>query len=427
MPRNPTGQLYVNRLKGGHVSFGVRFRHGGKRHYVNLGRSDEGLTRRDAERAVEDLMAKVRLGFWQPEEDRPPEPAAPAEVPTFHEFASEWYENLCLEGGARGRGLSEKGREDLLWRLSSHLLPFFAGFRLDRIRVEDVDRYRRAKVTEGRLGPTSINKTLTTLAAVLEVAVEYGHVERNPAKGRRRRLRAATPRRTYLDRAEHVAALLDGAAELDAAGRVVPYRRVLLAVLVFGGLRIGEALDLRWGDVDLAAGRLAVRGTKTDAADRLVELLPVLRDELLAFAAAARVRRADARVFGTSSGAKRSPSNVRNRLLAPAVERADRALAERGAPPLPEGLTPHSLRRTFASLLVALGRDPAVVMRQMGHTTPHMTLGVYAAAMDWSGGERDRLRALVEGCTWAEEGNMGVPSGLSAKAPAALEEPDLAR
>ena len=33
----------------------------------------------------------------------------------------------------------------------------------------------------------------------------------------------------------------------------------------------------------------------------------------------------------------------------------------------------------------------------MGHLTPHMTLGVYAAAMDWADGERDRLRALVEG------------------------------
>jgi len=197
MPRNPTGQLYVNRLKGGHVSFGVRFRHGGKRHYVNLGRSDEGLTRRDAERAVEDLMAKVRLGFWQPEEDRPPEPAAPAEVPTFHEFASEWYENLCLEGGARGRGLSEKGREDLLWRLSSHLLPFFAGFRLDRIRVEDVDRYRRAKVTEGRLGPTSINKTLTLLRQVLAAAARDGYIARNPVDDVRR-LKAAPKPRPFL-------------------------------------------------------------------------------------------------------------------------------------------------------------------------------------------------------------------------------------
>jgi hypothetical protein len=37
------------------------------------------------------------------------------------------------------------------------------------------------------------------------------------------------PRRTYLDRAEHIAGLLDAAGELDAASRVSPYRRALLA------------------------------------------------------------------------------------------------------------------------------------------------------------------------------------------------------
>jgi hypothetical protein len=44
-------------------------------------------------------------------------------------------------------------------------------------------------------------------------------------------------------------------------------------------------------------------------------------------------------------------------------------------------------------------------MRQMGHTTPHMTLGVYAAAMDCADGERERLRSLVEGAEWQETGN----------------------
>jgi integrase len=59
-------------------------------------------------------------------------------------------------------------------------------------------------------------------------------------------------------------------------------------------------------------------------------------------------------------------SHVRNRILAPAIRTANAALQQAGAPVLPDGLTPHSRRRTIASLLVALGRDPAVVMRQMG-------------------------------------------------------------
>jgi integrase len=71
-------------------------------------------------------------------------------------------------------------------------------------------------------------------------------------------------------------------------------------------------------------------------------------------------------------------------------------LIGRGEEPLPP-LTPHSLRRTFASLLYALGRTPPQRMAQMGHTTPNLALAVYAAEMDRSDGEPERLRALVEG------------------------------
>jgi len=241
---------------------------------------------------------------------------------------------------------------------------------------------------------------------MLEVAVEYDHIPRNPAKGKRRRLNAAKPRRAYLDRAEHITALLDAAATLDheERRRMAPWRCALLAVLVFAGLRIGEALDLRWRDLDLASGTLHVRGTKTDAAERTVDLLPVLRDELLSYAAARPDRDPDALVFPTTGtggryggGAKHSPSNIRNRVLNPAITNANATLAKRGAALIPSDLTPHGLRRTFASLLVALGRDPAYFMAQMGHTTANLTLSVYAKAMSTKDGERERLRALVEG------------------------------
>jgi hypothetical protein len=68
---------------------------------------------------------------------------------------------------------------------------------------------------------------------------------------------------------------------------------------------------------------------------------------------------------------------------------------------LPDGLTPHSLRRTFASLLFAIGETPPYVMAQMGHTTPALTLAIYARQMDRRDGEPERLKALVEGRGWA--------------------------
>ncbi len=71
---------------------------------------------------------------------------------------------------------------------------------------------------------------------------------------------------------------------------------------------------------------------------------------------------------------------------------------------LPERLTLHGLRHTFASLLVALGEDPCYVMGQLGHTDPAFTLRIYAHAMRRDEGDKERLKALVEGRDWAPLG-----------------------
>ena len=59
----------------------------------------------------------------------------------------------------------------------------------------------------------------------------------------------------------------------------------------------------------------------------------------------------------------------------PVLDRADELLADPGQHPLPRGVTPHKLRHTYASVLIALGRDPRYVMEQLGHTDPKFTLG----------------------------------------------------
>jgi hypothetical protein len=96
--------------------------------------------------------------------------------------------------------------------------------------------------------------------------------------------------------------------------------------------------------------------------------------------------------------------NVRNRVLALSVERANERLAERDVAPLPERLTPHSSRRTFISLLLAIGEDVPYLMRQVGHSDPKVALAIYAQVMFRGEGERERLRALVEGSHWAPIG-----------------------
>ena len=87
-------------------------------------------------------------------------------------------------------------------------------------------------------------------------------------------------------------------------------------------------------------------------------MLPSLRGELATLAAARRGDDLEAFVFATTTGRRRTASNARRRVFNVAVERANSRLSERRIESLPERLTPHSLRRTFASLLYALGTTP---------------------------------------------------------------------
>jgi integrase len=65
------------------------------------------------------------------------------------------------------------------------------------------------------------------------------------------------------------------------------------------------------------------------------------------------------------------------------------------------GLTPQSMRRTFASVLYAIGEPPTVVMQELGNTDPTLALRVYAQAMRRDEAENGRLKALVEGAELA--------------------------
>lgn len=104
-------------------------------------------------------------------------------------------------------------------------------------------------------------------------------------------------------------------------------------------------------------------------------------------------------MFPTESGARQDRNNARRRVVVKSVERANENLAAAGRNPLPEGITPHSLRRTFISLLLATGSEDPYVMRQVGHSDPKVTLSIYAQVMYRGEGEQEKLKAIVEGCT----------------------------
>jgi hypothetical protein len=198
-----------------------------------------------------------------------------------------------------------------------------------------------------------------------------------------------------------------------------------------GGAAVG-ALGNGRRDVDLATGRLRVKlagvgeTAKTDAGRRDVKLLPALRDLLLDLKADRGDVDPDAYVFGTARGHRQSESNVRQRILAPAIKLADESLAKDGQAPLPGGITPHALRRTFASLLYALGENPPTVMAEMGHTDPGLALRIYAQAMRRDESEQNRLRALVSGVELSVVGSRA-ESEAATEAPERAEESEKPR
>jgi hypothetical protein len=107
------------------------------------------------------------------------------------------------------------------------------------------------------------------------------------------------------------------------------------------------------------------------------------------------------------------------------VEEAEGLALERTARPLPEGLTAHKLRHTFASLLLAHDPDPTNAMAQLGHTDPTFTIRVYTHLMRRSTKEREAMRALIEG-TWEPEkapmGTSAVQSGSASDSARPIRE-----
>lgn len=415
MAGKPRGGVLERNWKKGR-GYALRFSAYGRREYLTLGFEDDGWTRKAAEEELEKVLAEVRLGIWvRPEKQKRRSGGEPEEegaTPVFASFARRLVDS-------REGQVSESQQRYERWGLA-HLLGYFGDWPLADIDVQAVDAYRHRKVQEadarrraierrkplrderGRvlrpLAASSINKTIDLLQWVLSVALEYKHVTENAAAGKRRRLVEQKAPPVHLDTVEQIEALLDAAAELDAdLTHHLTERKAILATLVLAGPRAHELCNLLWRDIDLANGRLHIGRSKTAAGRREIKMLPVLRDVLAAHKARAYRSGPEDLVFPTGTGGRRNKDNLRGRVLGAAVERADEVLAARGRVPLPKGLTPHKLRHTFASVLIACGEDPASVMRQLGHTDPAFTLRTYTHLMSREPGERGRLKALVNG------------------------------
>jgi integrase len=308
MARARTGEVTEWRWADGTtITFGARVYVHGRREKISFGTDQEGWNQRRAEIELEKIIQQIERGTWipprlQPQEDRAATAMAElgAQVEeSFRGFAGRWWNSKRLR-------ISENTIVDYEWRLS-YLRRFFDRYDLSRIDVALVDRFRdelsqeaetiRLATERGRrltetvtdrrgrtyqrqrrpLSNTSINAMMTLLGQILQQAVDYELVARNPVRigGRSARfLPRVKPPRTFLE-IDEFHALLDAAGELEleAQGRYKGLgRRAMLATLGLGGFRISEMLDLRWANVDLARSRFAVRDSKTEAGVREVEM-----------------------------------------------------------------------------------------------------------------------------------------------------------
>lgn len=438
MAKRAKGEVLVRDWKSGR-GFALRFFAYGRRRYVTLGLESDGWTPERAEEELQNVLADVRRGLWSPprrgggegEDGAPaPSPGHPRDlggggngigqtpVPSpggkmpFAEFAPWAIEVRRARHG-------EAHHRNLCWGLR-HLMPFFAEWPLAAIDAELIDSYSTAKVEEGvrlqaaidrgepyrdergrvrkPLAASSINKTTKVLSWFLGLAVQYKRIAENAAAGKERLLIVEPKPPIHLDTAEQIEALLDAAAELDRdPGHICCEREVIVATLIFAGPRAHELSYMLERDIDLANVRIFVGRSKTPAGLREIRILPILHDILAAHKARPSAGDPDSLAFPTGTGGRRERSNLRERVLREVFERADQLLRERRELPLPKGLSPHKSRHTFASILTAIGTDPASLMRQLGHRSAAFTLDVYAHMMACSPEQRERLKALVEG------------------------------
>ncbi len=170
-------------------------------------------------------------------------------------------------------------------------------------------------------------------------------------------------------------------------------------LLLQTGLRRGEALGVRWRDLDLERGKLTVRQCveslrglphiqtpKTAAAMRTISLFPEsvkalhdLRKRHLQARLAATDWEENDLVFCTSNGRPLAPTNVLRSLRA-IQEKANAAAKADEAELLPR-FDIHDLRHSHASHLLREGWDIVRVSRRLGHANPGITMTIYAHAI----------------------------------------------
>ena len=227
--------------------------------------------------------------------------------------------------------------------------------------------------------PRTVNKTVAPLRAMFRQAVTWGILTYNPTADVRR----VPERRLEVDclSEEDAARLLEVAGGRD---------RALIAVALGAGLRQGEILALKWGDIDWFRGLIKVRrslggdrefsDTKTAYGRRYVRMPAWLKEDLSVYFADMGRPGPEDLIFPSKEGTPLHPQNFMRRNFVPLLEKAGL-----------RRINFHSLRHTYASILLSKGVDPLYVSRQLGHSTIQITMDLYGHMLHREDAHQDVL------------------------------------
>jgi integrase len=276
-------------------------------------------------------------------------------------------EGFCLEVQRRERGpvlfpdLTARWMKDHAkvmkrsWTTDRHrietLKSLCGGKNLSEITPDLVDRYRAERLRSHRPGskslisPTTVNKEVALLKAMLNKAITWGYLDVNPLRAVKK-LREPDGRLRYLD-VEEIERLLAACP---------PHLSSIVICALHTGMRRGEILGLTWDRVDMKQRVIHVTGTKTGK-NRTIPINDLLLDAL----------RHLPRHLGTDYVFWNHETETRF----VSIKRAWRTALKRAKI---SGFRFHDLRHTFAShVQMGLG-DLRATQALLGHADPRMTM-----------------------------------------------------
>lgn len=332
--------------------------------------------------------------------------AGPKPQTTLREAWATWHERakagaIHSRSGAPYKPVTLRDYDEAM---KKRVLPDYGDNLVADVTQEGLKRLVR-DAREAGLSASAIRNMVNPLRALFRDADEIieGWQGSNPTVGLR--LPKVTSRRQpeRIPSPEQTAALVRHAPRRD---------RALWATAAYAGLRRGELRALRRRDVDLGAGRIAVRRSwdrveheidpKSDAGKRDVPIFAALRPILEAHLRAMSDTSADALVFGTRTGGPFDPGDV--------SKRAARAWKDKCEP-----FTLHECRHGFASVCVEAGVNPKRIQTWMGHSSITTTFDLYGRLLERSEAE---AVAAVDGYL-----AVGPPVGPSRAAQGGSEPP----